>query len=168
MDSDHWQQVDRLFQAALEVEPSERRAFLDQKCSGDDRLRREVESLLDYDQQGLSLIDAPAFDMVASLLGNHAPELSVGQQIGHYKILNLLGAGGMGEVYLAQDTSLGRKVALKLLPADFTIDDERVRRFQQEARAASALNHPNIITIYQIGQFDNRRFIATEFIEGRT
>lgn len=168
MDSERWQQVDRLFQAALEVDPSERSAFLDQKCSGDDPLRREVESLLDYDRQGLSLIDAPAFDMVANLLGTHAPELSVGQHIGHYKILNLLGAGGMGEVYLAQDTSLGRKVALKLLPADFTIDDERVRRFQQEARAASALNHPNIITIYQIGQFDNRRFIATEFIEGRT
>src|SRR5438034_6771697 len=106
--------------------------------------------------------------MVANLLGTHAPELSAGQHIGHYKILNLLGAGGMGEVYLAHDTSLGRKIALKLLPADFTIDDERVRRFQQEARAASALNHPNILTIYEIGQVDNRPFIATEFIEGRT
>ena len=168
MDSEHWRRVDRVFQAALEIDPNERAAFLDQKCTGDDSLRREVESLLDYDRQGLSLIDAPVLDMVANLLGTHAPELSVGQHIGHYKILNLLGAGGMGEVYLAHDTSLGRKIALKLLPADFTIDDERVRRFQQEARAASALNHPNILTIYEIGQFDDRRFMATEFIEGRT
>jgi len=168
MDSGHWQTVDGLFQAALEIDPNERAAFLDQACAGDDSLRREVDSLLDYDRQGLSLIDVPAFDMFANLLGTHAPELSVGQHIGHYKILNLLGAGGMGEVYLAHDTSLGRKIALKLLPADFTIDDERVRRFQQEARAASALNHPNILTIYEIGQFDNRRFMATEFIEGRT
>jgi serine/threonine protein kinase len=168
MDSEHWRRVDRLFQAALEIDPNEREAFLDQKCTGDDSLRREVESLLDYDRQGLSLIDAPVLDLVASLLGNNAPELSAGQHIGHYKILNLLGAGGMGEVYLAHDTSLGRKIALKLLPSDFTIDDERVRRFQQEARAASALNHPNILTIYEIGRFDNRPFMATEFIEGRT
>lgn len=168
MDSEHWQRVDRLFQAVLEIGANERADFLEQACSGDDSLRREVELLLDYDRQGLSLIDAPALDMVANLLGTHAPELSVGQYIGHYKILNVLGTGGMGEVYLAHDTSLGRKIALKLLPSDFTMDDERVRRFQQEARAASALNHPNILTIHEIGLFDNRRFMATEFIEGRT
>ena len=168
MKSEHWQQVDRLFQAALELEPVERAAFLDQNCSGDQSLRNEVEGLLNYDQQGLSVIDAPVFDMVANLLGTYVPELSTGQHVGHYNILSLLGSGGMGEVYLAQDTTLGRKIALKLLPADFTIDQERVRRFQMEARAASALNHPNIITIYEIGQLDNRHFIATEFIEGRT
>ena len=168
MNSGNWQRVDRLFQAALEIDPRERRAYLEQNCSGDDSLRMEVESLLEYDQQGLSLIDAPAFEMFANLVGTDAPELSVGQLIGHYEILDVLGKGGMGEVYLAQDTLLGRKVALKLLPADFTADDERVRRFQKEARAASALNHPNILTIYEIGQFDSRRFMATEFIEGRT
>jgi serine/threonine protein kinase/Tol biopolymer transport system component len=168
MNSGNWQRVDRLFQAALEIDPRERRAYLEQNCSGDDSLRREVESLLEYDQQGLSLIDVPAFEMFANLVGTDAPELSVGQLIGHYEILNVLGKGGMGEVYLAQDTRLGRKVALKLLPADFTTDDERVRRFQKEARAATALNHPNILTIYEIGQFESRRFMATEFIEGRT
>lgn len=168
MDSEQWQLVCRLFQAALEIDPSARGAFLDQNCAGDESLRREVESLLDCDQLGLSLIDEPAIDMVANLLGTPAPELSIGQHIGHYEIVNLLGSGGMGEVYLAHDNSLGRKIALKLLPADFTVDDERVRRFQQEARAVSGLNHPSILTIYEIGQFDNRRFIATEFIEGKT
>lgn len=92
----------------------------------------------------------------------------MGQTISHYRVLEHLGTGGMGEVYLAEDTRLGRKVALKMLPADLTAEDERVRRFQQEARAASALNHPNIITIYEIGEMDSRHFMTTEFIEGET
>src|SRR5213593_3742364 len=92
----------------------------------------------------------------------------VGKQIGHYQVLSLLGRGGMGEVYLAQDTRLGRKIALKLLPVQFTQDADRVRRFEQEAQAASALNHPNIITIYEIGEVDGTHFMATEFIEGET
>src|SRR5215475_912965 len=172
MDSKQWQRVCRLFEAVLEIDPSERNAFLEQNCSGDEALRKEVESLLNYDQQGLSVIDEPVLDMVANIIGTEAPELSTGQRVGHYNILNLLGSGGMGEVHLAQDTTLGRKIALKLLPADFTIDDERVRRFQQEARAASALNHPNIITIYEIGsvhsETDALHFIATEYVEGET
>src|SRR5438552_13126277 len=94
--------------------------------------------------------------------------LESGAQLGPYQILSSLGAGGMGEVYLAEDNRLGRKVALKLLPAEFTKDADRVRRFEQEARAASALNHPNIITIYDIGQADGIHFIATEFVEGET
>src|ERR1051326_4744570 len=88
--------------------------------------------------------------------------------IAHYRIISKIGAGGMGEVYLAEDTKLGRKVALKLLPAEFTQDADRVRRFMQEAKAASALNHPNIITIYETGEVDGSYFIATEFIEGET
>src|SRR5262252_2249103 len=91
-----------------------------------------------------------------------------GTSIGHYRILSRIGAGGMGEVYLAQDTSLGRKVALKILPEQYTRESDRLRRFGQEARAASALNHPNIITIFEIGQVESSHFIATEFIEGQT
>src|SRR5213593_3891756 len=92
----------------------------------------------------------------------------VGKQIGHYQVLSLLGAGGMGEVYLAEDTRLRRRVALKLLPSEFTHDPERIRRFEREARAASALNHPNIVTIYEVGQSDGVYFIATELVEGQT
>src|SRR5205814_4328450 len=92
----------------------------------------------------------------------------VGQTLGHYKILAPLASGGMGEVFLAEDTTLERKAALKLLPRDFTADSDRVRRFEQEARAASALNHPNIITIYEIGEWEGTRFIASEYIEGET
>src|SRR5262249_311899 len=88
--------------------------------------------------------------------------------IAHYKVLKSIGTGGMGEVYLAEDTSLGRKVALKLLSKEFTRNEDRVRRFQQEARAASALNHPNILTIYEIGQADSSHYIATEYVEGST
>src|SRR3989442_3881151 len=91
-----------------------------------------------------------------------------GTNIGHYKVIETLGAGGMGEVYLARDTRLGRKIALKFLSAEFTRDEDRVRRFQQEARAASALNHPNLITIFEIGQVESVNFISTEFIEGET
>src|SRR5262249_29169189 len=113
-------------------------------------------------------IEAPALEVAAELLAQDRGEQRAGRQIGHYQILSLLGAGGMGEVYLAQDRQLGRRVALKLLPAQFTQDGERVRRFKQEARAASALNHPNIITIHEIGQVADCHYIVTEFIEGQT
>jgi serine/threonine protein kinase len=168
MSPERWRQVDEIFQAAIELKAEERSAFVERACGGDEELRREVESLITADDEGLSLIDAPAFETAVGLFANDQPELKDGQGLGHYQIASLLGAGGMGEVYLAEDTELGRKIAIKLLPAEFTKDKERLRRFRQEARAASALNHPNILTIHQISQIEGRHFIATEFVDGQT
>jgi serine/threonine protein kinase/tetratricopeptide (TPR) repeat protein len=137
-------------------------------CSGDAALLKEVEDLLVSDGQQWELIGTPAFEMVAPLLAKDQPQLKAGDSIGHYQVVSLLGLGGMGQVYLAEDTKLGRKVALKLLPTSYTRDESRLRRFQQEARAASALNHPNILTIHELGEVNGEQFIATEFVEGET
>jgi serine/threonine protein kinase/Tol biopolymer transport system component len=163
-----WQQIDQLLEAALELTPAERAAFLDQACAADEVLRREVESLLAAHEQAGSFIETPPDELAAAMLADGQAGAMVGRTLGHYRLRSLLGAGGMGEVYLAEDTRLGRKVALKLLPKEFTQDRERVRRFQQEARAASALSHPNILTIFEIGQIDDLHFIAAEFIDGQT
>ena len=168
MTPERWHKIRELFKSALERAPDERAAFLDQACAGDDELRKEVASLIASHEKTGSFIDAPALGAAAHLLAEKNPELTAGQRIGHYKILSLLGAGGMGEVYLAQDTRLGRKLALKMLPASFTADQKQVRRFEQEAHAASALNHPNILTVHDIGQINRIHFIATEYIEGET
>ena len=168
MKPERWQQLDQLFHSALRREPAERPAFLDEACVDDESLRKQVESLLAAHEEAGSFIEKPALEVEARSLADDQGESAVGQTIGHYKILSSLGVGGMGEVYLAEDSSLGRKIALKLLPAAFTRDTDRVHRFQQEARVASGLNHPNIIAIYEIGQIDDRHFIATEFIDGQT
>ena len=148
MTPERWQRVKPLLQSALEHDPDERSAFLASECAGDEGLRREVESLIASHEQAGEFIESPAFEVMA---GSLEDDQVMGLNLGPYIISARLGAGGMGKVYLAEDTRLGRKVALKMLPAYLTGEDERVRRFQQEARAASALNHPNIITIYEIG-----------------
>ncbi len=168
MDVQRWQQIDRIFQAVMEREPGERAAFLEEACSGDQRLRVEVEALLSSDEQGCDLLEGDAFEAAADLLAHDQPELAAGESVGHYRVLGLLGAGGMGEVYLAEDTRLGRKIALKLLPTRYTRSESRLRRFQQEARSASALNHPNILTIHDIWEIGGQHIIATEYIEGET
>lgn len=168
MQPERWHRVDDILQGALAINPAERSAFIDSACKGDESLRDEVMSLLSFDDEVLDIIDTPALEAAAPVLASDQPDLSEGEFIGHYKILSLLGAGGMGEVYLAEDTKLGRKIALKLLPSDFTKDRDRMRRFQQEARAVSALNHPYIVTIHDTGEIEDRHFIATEFIEGET
>jgi len=168
MKPERWRQIEQRFHAALEREASQRAAFLNEVCVGDETLRREVESLLAYQDQAESFIEAPAFAVAPELLVETQTELSAGELLDHYRILRPIGAGGMGQVYLAQDTRLGRKVALKLLSARFTRDQDRVYRFQREARAASALNHPNILTIHDIGKIGETHFIATEFIDGQT
>jgi serine/threonine protein kinase/Tol biopolymer transport system component len=162
------QQLETLFHRAIEFEPGRRAAFLDQACAGDESLRNRIEALLVAHAQAGSFMQTPALELEAKVLAGEQKESLNGRRIGHHEIIALLGAGGMGEVYLAHDTRLGRKVALKLLPPLFTNDPERLRRFQREARAASALNHPNILTIYEIGQADGRHFIATEYVAGLT
>ena len=168
MNPEHWQQVKDLFHAALEREPSGRSVFLDQACSGDQKLRSEVESLIDSFEKTGDFIDVPAYELAADLLTEQKSAMNPGQLVASYRLISLLGRGGMGEVYLAEDVRLGRKVALKFLPASYSNDSERLRRFEREARAASALNHPNILTVHEVGQFDGRQFIATEFVEGET
>src|SRR5215208_6882414 len=167
MTPERYEQIGQICDAALELAPEERTAFVERACGSDEELRREVESLVEAHERAGDFIAKPALGMAAELLGDvEAPTLEPGYAIGHYRVLLQLGAGGMGEVYLAQDTSLGRNVALKLLPKEFTDDPERVQRFELEARATSALNHPNILTIYEIGRAGGAYFIAAELIEG--
>ena len=168
MKPEQWREINLLFHSALEREPSQRAAFLDRACAGDESLRNEVEAFIAAHDEAGNFIEAPAFVVATEMLKDHEGQSLVGHSFGPYGIVAAIGAGGMGEVYLAEDSRLGRKVALKLLPSYFTMDEERVRRFQQEARAASALNHPNIITIHEIGQVEQRHFISTEFIDGET
>jgi Tol biopolymer transport system component len=167
MRAERFRQVDGVFAAALDAAPGERAALLDAACAGDAELRREVESLLAAHERAGDFIETHALEAAAR---EQARRLAgdAGRRVGHYQILSPLSAGGMGEVYLATDTRLGRRVALKLLPSEFTRDAGRVRRFELEALAASALNHPNILTIYDIGRADDSHFIAAEYVEGRT
>lgn len=164
---ERWQIAERIFHDALERPLAERPAFVTSSCGGDEDLRLEVESLLASDSShdaGSALLK----EVVADWASEAVPKATAGQEIGGYRVVSLLGEGGMGEVYLADDLSLGRRVAVKLLPLPFTSDAGRLRRFTEEARAASALNHPNIITVHQIGEFGGRRYIVTEFIDGET
>lgn len=173
MSPDRWQQIEALYHAAAQLDTTAREAFLERACAGDEALRHEVESLLTAHEQAGSFIAGKAVaenaqHFPASEDQPTARMPSSYPSINHYRIVSLLGKGGMGEVWLAEDTRLHRKVALKLLPAEFTREHDRVRRFEREARTASALNHPHILTIYETGQQDNRHFIASEFVEGRT
>src|SRR5215204_2907329 len=166
MTPERWQKITEVFEAALLLPPEERAAFVAETCGGDQEVRREVESMLRSYEDEPDFIEEPAVAVAAKQSGDGTS--LVGQLVAHYQVLSRLGSGGMGDVYLARDTRLGRKVALKLLPDYLTDDEGRIRRFKQEARAASALNHPNVLTIYEIEQADGRYFIATEFVEGET
>src|SRR5215475_6201844 len=172
MDANRWGQIKEIYDRALDLPGEERDGFLAEACAGDDDLRREVETLLAAHVAAGTFLQSPAVEVVAREIvadevSSPSPQL-IGRELANYKIISLLGRGGMGEVYLAEDKRLHRKIALKLLPAQFTSDAERVRRFEREAKAASATNHPNILTIYEIGQAEGLHFIATEFVDGVT
>src|SRR5213594_3038613 len=162
------QTIEEIFRAALDQEPDQIGAFLDTACEGDEVLRRKVEALLASHQRAGAFIETSTVGITTRVIENGQADLLVGRTIGHYKISKRIGTGGMGEVYLATDMTAGRKAALKLLPTRFTSDAERLKRFQQEERALVGLNHPNILTVYEIGEDHSTHYIASELIEGET
>jgi serine/threonine protein kinase len=161
MKKDLWRRAEEIFHAALERPPEARRAFLDEACGEDTELRRQVEMLVSKDENAGSFLEKPALaDATAiSLAGKH---------YGTYHILSLLGAGGMGEVYRAHDSKLGRDVAIKTLPPEFARDPDRVARFQREAKLLASLNHPNIAAIYGLDESGGTQFLVLELVEGET
>lgn len=169
IDKDRWAKVESIYHAALEHEPEERAAFVSNECAGDQELESEVGSLLKFDGQVDAFMPNPALNVAAKTLAASrvtSEDESKTEDIGPYRLLKLIGEGGSGSVYLAVDTRLDRKVAIKILSVDFTEDLDRVSRFKQEARATSSLNHPNIVTIFEVGETQGRNYIVTEFVEG--
>jgi serine/threonine protein kinase/Flp pilus assembly protein TadD len=169
MTPERWQKVEQVYHAALERAENQRAAYLREACAGDDALWHEVESLLAQQTAAGSFLEAPAIEVAAEALAEDRNQSSlVGKQLGSYKIVSLLGAGGMGEVYKAHDTKLGREVAIKILPAAFVHDPERLSRFQREARMLASLNHPNIATIHGLEQADAVHYLVMELVPGQT
>jgi serine/threonine protein kinase/tetratricopeptide (TPR) repeat protein len=168
MNKERWLLIERTYHAALEREGEARSAFLNEACAGDEELRSEVEGLITHDGQASSFIESPALEVAAKWMAEDQVSSMVGRQLGSYKILSQLGAGGMGEVYLAQDTRLDRKVAIKFILARSTADEQAQRRLIREAQAAARLEHPNICAIYEVGQQDNISFIVMQYVEGET
>lgn len=177
MQPERWQQISGIFKSALALAPEERAAYVAAECGGDELLRRDVERLIEshYQADKENFVNSPAVEDVAPLLVSQdsaaevtKDRLEPEQQLSHYRIIRKLGAGGMGEVYLAEDTRLDRTVALKILPWDVASDKQRMQRFKQEAKLASSLNQGNILTIFEFGDTDSLHFIASEYVDGTT
>ncbi|MFN2393868.1 MAG: protein kinase, partial [Pyrinomonadaceae bacterium] len=165
---ENWQRVREVFDVALRQEPQDRQNYLNEACGDDKDLLTEVESLFSsFDQSG-DFMETPAVAQVAEIIESNTKRLETGTRFSHYEIIRQIGAGGMGEVYLAKDQKLDRRVAIKILNEKFSRDESNLKRFVREAKAASALNHPNILTIYEFGEAEDARFIVSEYIEGRT
>jgi eukaryotic-like serine/threonine-protein kinase len=169
MTPDRWALIDHLLDLALEQRAGDRDAYLAEACRGDEELLREIETLLAaHDAADGGFMRAPAIEIAAKNYRPIQKPSLLGRTLGHYTVVSALGSGGMGEVYLAHDQRLDRRLALKLLPPEYTREEARLGRFEREARAASALNHPNIVTIYEIGEIEETHFIAMEYVDGRT
>jgi len=167
MADNNWQKVREVFDSALGREPEERQNFVNEVCGDDKTMLAEVESLLSSHDSAESFMETPAITKVAGVI-KADKKLETGKCLGHYEIINQIGEGGMGEVYLANDKNLDRKVAIKILNEEFSQNESNLQRFVSEAKAASALNHPNILTIYEFGEAEGVRFIVSEHIEGQT
>ncbi len=168
MNPERWRKIESICNSALDMEPDRCRAFLDEACAGDDSLRREVEQLLGLQSEAEGFIERPALEGIEGLAASGEFGSLSGKTLGHYRLGSRLGRGGMGEVFLAEDTSLDRKVALKFLPEVFTGDPARLARFEREAKLLASLNHPNIAAIYGLEQVEGKRFIVLELVEGET
>src|SRR5512134_1507098 len=163
---ERWHQIEQICEAALKRQVSERAAFLKEACGEDEALRQEVEQLLAHEETAEAFLEVPALEAAAKVLAEAQGGSRAGQQLGAYRILSLLGAGGMGEVYLAKDTSLDRKVAIKFLPPESTANEQAKRRLIREAKAAAKLDHPNICSIYDIAEDNGANFIVMQYVEG--
>lgn len=168
MNPERWALVDRLLQSSLPLSRADRKAFLRSRCNSDDELYREIESLLEAHDKATKFLENTAVEVEAQAMATSTVRIDVGAQFGPYRVVSRLGTGGLGDVYRAHDPLLERDVAIKLLTGDFADDQVGFQRARQEARAASALNHPNILTIHEIGESDGTPYIVSEYVEGRT
>ncbi|MGI8917276.1 MAG: protein kinase domain-containing protein, partial [Pyrinomonadaceae bacterium] len=168
MAAENWQKVREVFDSALGRPPEERQNYVFEACGGDKNLLAEVQSLLSSHGSAESFMETPAIAKVANVIEPETRKLKAGERFGHYEIISQIGAGGMGEVYLGKDKTLDRNVAIKILNEEFSQDESNLQRFVSEAKAASALNHPNILTIYEFAEAEDARFIVSEYIEGKT